>query len=886
MTEGSRKGDSTACRSCGALLAPAERVCSSCGEIVGGARHKLDPLLGEVIDGKYRILERLSGGGMGAVYRAEHALMNRTVAVKVLHRHLAEGVEEEQFLRRFQREARLASRIDHPNAITIYDFGIFGEQAYLVMQFIEGRSLKEVLDEEGALKLPRVLVLLRQVCGALTEAHALGIVHRDLKPDNIMISLRKEDQEWATVLDFGIAKVLGSEQGQVSTVTKTGRIIGTPHYMAPEQVLGHPTDARTDVYALGIIAYELLTGSPPFDCESLMQLIMKHVNEAPIPMLQKQPALRVPLDVETVVMRALQKKPDNRPPTTAAFIEALEAAAAGQVVAFPDLGDDDIQLGRDTVVAVSAEPQHVPDEHAFATAPSLSKRVRKAAAWSVAVGGLVLSAVSLFERGTREQAAPAEFVGIGMQIATLENRIVVLGVMPRSPAERAGIREGDTLLAVSGSSVQPDDSAGVVDQLRGPRGSSVSLQVQSGNDAPRLITVARDVMQTGPVDSARIKAEELWEATKHGEALDLLRKTVERYPEDADAHATYGTFLQRLGQAGTAIDQFRLAVAIDPDHRAAFYEMGYNLLMLGQAEEAVTALKEAIRLDPENLNARNNIAYAYEKLGRYDLALPHLREAIRLDSRNAAAHYRLGIAFNKLGLVYEAVREFLDAIRIDENHAQAHTFLGIAYLQLGRTQEALPHLEKGAQLNPNNAAVHFSLGEAYRTIGKLAEADVAYNEALRRNANFKAARLQLGVNAMQMGKYAEAAETFQAVLALEPENAVAQNNLGWALNNLGRFKEALVALGDAIRLRPENPRAHFNLGTAYANLGKFDEAIGAFQEALRLDPRYLEARFNLARAFERTEDPSQAIQHYQDVLQISPGYPAAQVALRRLTVQQ
>ncbi|MCB0325722.1 MAG: serine/threonine protein kinase, partial [Bdellovibrionales bacterium] len=241
---------------------------------------KPDPLIGAVIDGKYTISELIGSGGMGAVYRAQHNYMERTVAIKVLSLRDLDGTAEE-YLRRFKHEAQTASQIRHPSAIAIYDYGIAeiggtGDRPYLVMEYVEGVTLKSLI-REGTIHPNRLVPLMLQVCGALEEAHRLGIVHRDLKPDNIMISPRG-DTERAHVLDFGIAKVVTGHDSVDAGMTKTGSVIGTPRYMSPEQILSKPVDQRADIYALGLVIYESLTGDVPFTSPSIMELAIKHVS--------------------------------------------------------------------------------------------------------------------------------------------------------------------------------------------------------------------------------------------------------------------------------------------------------------------------------------------------------------------------------------------------------------------------------------------------------------------------------------------------------------------------------------------------------------------------------------------------------------------------------
>jgi serine/threonine-protein kinase len=282
-----------------------------------------DPLEGQVLADKYRIEERISAGGMGAVYRATHVLMDKKVAVKVLHPALA---SDDQIVQRFTREARAASRISHPHALNVTDFGEAANGVvFLVMEYLGGHTLKEVLRADGPFPLARTVEIFRQIAGALDAAHAEGVVHRDLKSDNIMLEDVGGHHDWAKVLDFGIAKIQ-EPLGQDPALTAPNLVIGTPQYMSPEQCSQSSNiDKRSDIYSLGIILYEMLTGSVPFTGESPTAIMMQQLQDVPPSVLEAQPAL--PASVDEIIKRALAKSPDERFDSAGEFAEALTQAA-------------------------------------------------------------------------------------------------------------------------------------------------------------------------------------------------------------------------------------------------------------------------------------------------------------------------------------------------------------------------------------------------------------------------------------------------------------------------------------------------------------------------------------------------------------------------------
>jgi serine/threonine protein kinase len=310
------------CPACGQEYEDTNTLCPADGAVL---RKTEDALVGQVLAGKYRIEEKIDEGGMGCVYRATHVLMEKTVAVKVLHPALA---ADDKIVARFTREAKAASRISHPHAIVVTDFGE-SEQGvvYLVMEYLRGRTLKDVVRFEGPMPLARVAAIVRQVSGALDAAHEQGVVHRDLKSDNIMLE-ESAGGDWAKVLDFGIAKIQETADGKPEDgLTAPNLIIGTPQYMSPEQCgQASAIDRRSDIYSLGVILYEVLAGHVPFTGDSPTAIMMKHIQDPPPSILEERADL--PAGVGRVVARSLAKRPEDRYQHASELSEALLLAAS------------------------------------------------------------------------------------------------------------------------------------------------------------------------------------------------------------------------------------------------------------------------------------------------------------------------------------------------------------------------------------------------------------------------------------------------------------------------------------------------------------------------------------------------------------------------------
>ncbi len=267
---------------------------------------------------------------MGAVYKAEQPEMNRYVAIKVLH---PKYVSRPDLVARFRREARAMSHLSHPNTARVYLYGQLEDGAcYIAMEYLEGKNLAQITRAEGRIKAARAVNIMVQVCGALEEAHRQGIVHRDLKPENIFLTAQGGLANFPKVLDFGLAKVTQREMRPGSLIlTQEGMVFGTPEFMSPEQARGQPLDARSDIYSLGCILYEMLTGKLPFDASQPMDYLAMQIRGTPIPLGKRAEDTVLPPGLEAVVMKTLEKDPDKRYPSASDFAMALKGCLAGEI---------------------------------------------------------------------------------------------------------------------------------------------------------------------------------------------------------------------------------------------------------------------------------------------------------------------------------------------------------------------------------------------------------------------------------------------------------------------------------------------------------------------------------------------------------------------------
>ena len=309
------------CPECRKAIEDAARFCPYCGAASAATtQDPVDPWIGQVVNGKFRVEALVGQGGMGRVYRAKHLTLDRPVVLKMLHKDFS---TDPQVVQRFQREARAASRLNHPNSIAVLDFGEAEDGTlFMAMEFLAGRDLARVIGDEFPLGDARIVRIGGQMLSALAEAHVQGIVHRDLKPENVMIEPRRGEPDFVKVLDFGIAKIT-SPGANEPKLTQAGLVCGTPEYMSPEQARGAELDSRTDLYSTGVILYQMATGELPFQSDTPVGFLTKHLTEQPVPARERWADVSEAL--EAVISRAMEKDPARRFQTADEMRDALLA---------------------------------------------------------------------------------------------------------------------------------------------------------------------------------------------------------------------------------------------------------------------------------------------------------------------------------------------------------------------------------------------------------------------------------------------------------------------------------------------------------------------------------------------------------------------------------
>lgn len=529
----------------------------------------IDPMIGKVLAGRFRIVERIGQGGMGCVYQALHIEMDRPCAIKLL---LPLAGDQESARARFRREAKMSSRINSPNAVTIYDFGeAEAGQFYLAMEYIEGESLATVLNREKLLPLGRVLNITDQIARALSAAHALGIVHRDLKPANIMLT-RKDGGELVKVLDFGIAKTVTDDDND--KLTLTGCMVGTPTFMSPEQVLGDPIDSRSDIYSLAIMVYQMLSGSLPFAGENAQTVIMKRLHDAPIPLRAAAPFLTP--EIEQAVMRGLEREPSKRITNVEQFAASLRAAvAAGNQNILDSRTIERHQTESDSTTLVVPRPE-----------------VRKRS-WLVP---LLISAFAL------------ALIGVVVAIALF----VYFNTKPTTTTQTTA-RPNQVL--PSSSSTPNGPGAG------GPGAGSSTPRATVKDLADMHFEAGKRYQQEAYSLGSGAQA-----VAKNNAAVSEYRQALESRSNFPEAHENLGVALYNLGMVAEAINEYEIAIAQYGNPQAqVLTNYGMALIMAKRFSEAADAFAKALLLNPNDSDLHYYRGFALYHAGDE----PGSREAFR-----------------------------------------------------------------------------------------------------------------------------------------------------------------------------------------------------------------------------------------------------------------
>ncbi|HKY31246.1 MAG TPA: protein kinase [Candidatus Polarisedimenticolia bacterium] len=871
------------CDGCGALLgpdartgswadAPTEAPSGAAGSAASGARAAVSaPDLGP----RYQILSVLGEGGMGTVYKARDRELDRLVALKVIRPDLASRPE---IVDRFKREILLASQVTHKNVLRIHDLGEAGEVRFISMQYVEGSNLAYVLRRDAALPLERALPLVRQMVEALQAAHDAGVVHRDLKPQNILI----DESGHPYIADFGISRSI--EAG--STMTDTGAVIGTIDYMSPEQARGDAVDHRSDLYSLGVILYEIFTGSLPFQGSNSLSVMMKRITEDAPSIRQARPQL--PAWLSAIVARAMQRDPAARYGSAAELLRDLDrqraavdwkrslrrrlpaaaGLAAGLIV---------IAAGTNIVLRRPSEPAAaVAVRTSLAVLPFVNATGDPRYDW-------VGSGLPDLLRSDLMQSRALRLVGAGRLEEVLDGlaldgeaasrpdnlRRIALLTRAENLLTARLMKAGDQFRLEAG--LTPAEGAGATRSLS-VKGEGESQLFAMIDDLTRKVEdelgLARGWgerrrgaadLSTSSVEALRLYGEGLKLAREGNdlEAAGLLEKAVEADKGFAMAHALLAETYARLGygeKAAGAAAQAADGLAGTSEYEAARIR-GVKARLAGRRDEAVAAYHELAAIAPNNPDVHLELSSVLEDGGDLEGAESALRRVLALDEKHPGARYALGRVLVKLGRSADAIQEMNAAIALhvesgnEEGRATALNGLGNALSLMAQYDDALSRFEQALEIRrrigdqrgvratlTNIARLHGNLGRHDRAVAAAGEA-IAISESIKDRRGLAEGYLALGDIHQEAGRASDALKAYQDSLDLmrgtgdEAITARLLSSIGYINTVLGRYVEATYFHQEALaRRRAIGDKRELVLALGDTMIaeqlqGRYDEAV-------------------------------------------------------------
>ncbi|UCD94240.1 MAG: protein kinase, partial [Candidatus Zixiibacteriota bacterium] len=791
-----------------------------------------EPLGDMIADGTlishYKVIRKIGSGGMGEVYLAEDTVLNRRVALKFLSAALA---SDKAFKTRFMREAQAAAGLSHPNIIHIYEVSEYRERPFFVMEYVEGRSLWQILREKS-LSIDEIIELSIQICEGLSKAHQMKVTHRDIKPSNIIV----DSEDRPKILDFGLATIQGSEH-----LTRSGTPVGTADYMAPEQALAGEVDHRCDLFSFGIVLYEMIAGRTPFHRGNVVATAQAIVNDLPEPLAGCRPD--IPEELLQTASKLLEKDPALRYQNAAGVVSDLKrlkrdresgeisgvsAAGLRRSRPFPYV----LLTGVVLLVAASVTAY-------FLLIRPLLPALRKTGdtGWEASI------AVMPFRDFSPER--DQEFLCNGMTDAIIGKltglkqlkTISMSSVMQYKDDYRdtRKIAEELSVSAVLEGSIQREGNRIRVRAQLIDVGTDSQLWSETYDRELESIFTIQDDISRSIADALRIRLI--------GEEETLL---VKRYTDNIDAYNAYvqGRFLWNKRT------EDNLRIAIGYFERAIALDSGYAL--------AYSGLADAWSVLPDHRAVADSEV------------IPQAREAalkaISLDEELAEAHASLGLVYIRTYEHERSEQEFLRAIELNPGYAYAHYWYSLLLNDLGRSQESLRELEVAYDLDPLSVVIVVNLASKKRSARNFTEAEELMKRAIEIEPNRALTYVIHARGLRQVGRLDEAAEQFMKALEVDPDYNQAYIGLAYTYNLRGDFEQALWAANKAIELAPDAANPYDTRGEIYAMNGRLTEAIADFQKAIALDPFFITSHLNLVNTYLFNRDYKSAETHIRGFL--------------------
>ncbi len=824
--------------------------------------------------GRFVVRARLGAGGMGEVYLADDSKLKRRVALKRVPPRLQ---SDEQYRQRLLKEAERASALNHEHIAAIYDVIEAQGGTYLVMEYVEGVTLRQRLREP--LSVIECLSVATQCAEALAAAHEKGIVHRDIKPENIILTPKGR----VKVLDFGIAKHFATPDTPSTTITsetQPGDLRGTPAYMAPEVLLAKEPDARADIFSLGVVLYESLTGRHPFLAETFIATSDRILHETPAPLGK---LIRdVPAGLQKVVARMLAKQPAERYARAAELLADLRAVEHGTAEAGLS-APASLPRSYRRIAAFVAATTALVSLVLLTAAPGLRKDVKHWLGFAVVpeqkhVVVLPFSALGGGEEAKAFGKGLTETLNVGLTKLTERHS---LQVVPASEVRARGVttieqarREFGVNLVIEGS-LQVSGETVRVTYVLTDSSSERQLHADTITAAAGNPFAVEDRVVASVLDTLEI--------TLHPRERAVLAAHGTREP------AAYDSYLRGLGylqdypkpeNIESAIAAFQRSFQKDPQYSLAYAGVGeaywhkYQQTKDPQwVEQAAAACERAVALRAELSNGHTCLGVVYNGTGKHELAIEQFRQAVELEPTSDAANRGLAHAYERLGKPREAEETYRRAIILRPHYWGGYSWLGVFYYLQGRYAEAADMFSQVVKLAPDSFRGYSNLGATYNAQGRYPEAIQACERsaAIRPTAD---AYSNLGTAYFYLRRFPESAQANEKAVSMEPHDYLWWGNLGearyWAPGQraaaMSAYEQAIMRAKETLRVNPRDHRALGYLAYYYAMLENRQEALSTIQQALALGPNDPELQYNAAQTHNKLGQINQALEWLEKAL--------------------
>ncbi len=829
---------------------------------------------GAVLGDRYEIIRCLGQGGMGAVYQARDREVDRFVALKEIRPELADN---QDMLQRFRQELVLARQVTHPNVVRIFDLGIIHGLRFISMEFIEGTQLSTVFEEKGKLAPKEAAEIMLQVCRGLAAAHAVGVVHRDLKPPNIMI----DSDGRAVVMDFGIARAgesaagVALAPGETPTgpnqgLTQYGALLGTPVYMSPEQTKGASVDARSDLFAIGIILYELLTGSPPFLGKTLKETLRKRCEETAVPPMAINPT--IPKALNEIILKCLATAPENRYQSTGDLVHALEVFLGVAKPAVPLWKWLTVSLAAS--LAISGAVVIYEERAAEKAKPHAPLKILIAdldnktpdAAFNGALEPLLSFAMEGASFITSFNRANAHRLGAELRPGTSK--------LDASVARLVALREGINVVLSGAISFEGGKYHLKVEALDGAKGTPIkSSEVTATNRDQVLLSISklaaplRTALGDASSDSAKLAAAETYTAgsleaaqrysqaqeaqqTGHwNDAVRLFNETVKLDPNSGRAYAGMASTLANLGQRQEAQKDYEIALTkLDRmSDREKYRTRGGYFLLMGKDQQALEQFKALVSAYPSDTAGITNLAYAYFLQKDMATAMREGRRAVDIYPGNVLLRSNAGLFAMYAGEFEAAIGESREILKINPQFVKAYLSIALAQLGEGKPDDARMTWQQLAALGKDGAsAAALGLADLALYEGRFSDVITALPPAIaadladKNESEAALKRIVLAQAYLASGATAKAVTTAAAALHDRMDEPVAFP-AAQILIETGDERQAMAMASQLNKSFDAQPRAYAGVIDGLIKLRHKDyhEAVNAFEAAQKLSDTWL-----------------------------------------------